>query len=49
VQNWQNKSVQLTTFWRELEGSGNANDGGILHDTRFVSPRAEYQPDIQKE
>lgn len=49
VQNWQDKNVQLTTFRREPEGSGNASDGGLFHDTRFVSPRAEYQPDIQKD
>jgi len=28
------------------EGSGNAEEGGLFHDTRLVSPRTENQSNI---
>ena len=31
------------------EGIGDAENGGLFHDMGFVPPRAEYQPDIQKD
>jgi len=46
---WRNESVQLTTFMHKREGSGNAENGELFHDTRFASPGIEHQSNIPED
>jgi hypothetical protein len=46
---WRNESVQLTTFMHMRKGCGNAETGGLFHDTRFASPGIEHQSNIAED
>ena len=43
------KVYSWTTFMHKREGSGNAENGGLFHDTRFASPWIEHQSNIQED
>jgi len=42
----RDKNTHLTTFKQELEGSGNAGNGGLSHDTGSLSPGNEHQSNL---